>query len=190
MRKSETDRGHRIRVSDDIKTLKGVYNLPMIGREQLDIQDNVQKLTGRPRVKLYCPEGVFVQDANKQLYQLADNTSQYIPDGTYDKHWPMFNLPDDAVIVVRTDALRKFENKYNDDPSPILRTNVSDKLLILNKASTKFWDNADRDDRGTHTDNVVVAKWLEEQGFSRSLAEKGATIIRPKWALVGRKPEE
>lgn len=69
-------------------------------------------------------------------------------------------------------------------------TNRSEKLTKLNQASTKFWSNADRDDRATHPNNAKVVEWLVERKFSETLAEKAATIIRPDWAPTGRKPEE
>jgi hypothetical protein len=64
------------------------------------------------------------------------------------------------------------------------------KLEALNRAWDKWWGNADRDDRSTHRGNEEVAAWLVEQGFSVTLAEKGASIIRPDWAPTGRKPDE
>jgi hypothetical protein len=105
-------------------------------------------------------------------------------------YFPARGLPKDAVIVVRTEALREFESQSNDEPLPSSHAHVSDKLARMNQASTKFWSNADRDDRGTHPDNAKVAAWLVEQGFSSTLADKAATIIRPEWAPTGRKPEE
>lgn len=70
------------------------------------------------------------------------------------------------------------------------RANVSDKLAKMNQAAAKFWGNADRSDRGTHPDNATVTAWLVKQGFSQTLADKAATIIRPEWAPSGRRPEE
>lgn len=70
------------------------------------------------------------------------------------------------------------------------RAHVSDKLAKMNQAAAKFWGNADRDDRGTHPDNATVTAWLAQQGFSATLADKAATIIRPEWVPTGRKPEE
>ena len=105
-------------------------------------------------------------------------------------YYPAGALPEDAVIVVRTEALREFERHGNDAPLPASRAHVSDKLAKMNQASMKFWSNADRNDRGTHPDNAKVAAWLVKQGFSQTLADKAATIIRPEWAPVGRKPEE
>ena len=68
--------------------------------------------------------------------------------------------------------------------------NKSDLLAYLNQASQRFWANADRDDKGTHQANESVSKWLQDKGLSKRLADSGASIIRPKWAAVGRKPEE
>lgn len=70
------------------------------------------------------------------------------------------------------------------------RNHVSDKLAKMNQAAAKFWGNADRADRGTHPDNATVAGWLRGQGFSSTLADKAATIVRPEWAPTGRKPDE
>lgn len=107
---------------------------------------------------------------------------------TSEKYYPASGLPDDSVLVVRTDALRKFEQSIND--APARHTNVSEKLAIMNQASAKFWANADRDDRGTHPSNKTVTVWLVQQGFTTTLAEKSATLIRPEWVPTGRKPEE
>jgi hypothetical protein len=71
-----------------------------------------------------------------------------------------------------------------------LNPNKSEKLACLNQASSKFWGNADRHDRTTHPDNKDVEQWLIQRGFSETLAEKAATIIRPEWAATGRKPEK
>lgn len=70
------------------------------------------------------------------------------------------------------------------------RKHVSDKLAKLNQAAHKFWANADQTDRNTHPDNATVAAWLIEQGFSETLADRAASIVRPEWAPPGRKPEE
>ncbi len=68
--------------------------------------------------------------------------------------------------------------------------NKSSMLVILNQASNKFWANADKNDPGTYPKKTVVVAWLEKNGFSQTLAEKGATIIRPEWVPAGRRPEE
>jgi hypothetical protein len=67
---------------------------------------------------------------------------------------------------------------------------VSDNLATLNQASTRFWANADPNDSATHPLNSAVAAWLIERSFTQTLADKGATIIRPTWATTGRKADK
>ncbi|WP_091332647.1 hypothetical protein [Allochromatium warmingii] len=67
---------------------------------------------------------------------------------------------------------------------------ISKKLAALNQAATRFWANADPSDKSTHPDNNEVSNWLIKRGYSETLAQKGASIVRPDWASVGRKPEE
>jgi len=85
---------------------------------------------------------------------------------------------------------REPESKSAEKPLTTTEPHVSKKLATLVQAARTKWANADRDDRTTHPTNDEVAKWLEDRGFSRALAQKGATIIRPDWAGTGRKPEE
>lgn len=80
--------------------------------------------------------------------------------------------------------------KQEDRQPPKDRFGHSDQLQFLIQASEKFWSNADPGDRTTHPENSDVVAWLVPKGFSQSLAEGGATIIRPKWAATGRKPKE
>ncbi|HRI90345.1 MAG TPA: hypothetical protein PLS93_01680 [Accumulibacter sp.] len=75
-------------------------------------------------------------------------------------------------------------------PSHAQRGLVSDKLAILSRAAATFWANVDRDDRSTHPKNASVAAWLMERGYSKTLADQAASIIRPEWAPTGRKAEE
>lgn len=53
-----------------IVNLVGVYDLPMIGSEMLDVEHRWQQLTDGPEVTLGCIEGAFVQEDELTLYQL------------------------------------------------------------------------------------------------------------------------
>lgn len=222
-------------LGDDVTTLRGVWDLPMIGGEQLDMKHQYQMLTGGPSVTLETLDGAFVEGRDGRICQLQEDfddneyqagssaqlerLKQHIASNgiegaeaesllnrhkeqrkeflekrrekpAKENYYPAGGLPKDAVIVVRTEALREFERQSTDEPLPASHAHVSDKLAKMNQASTKFWSNADRDDRGTHPDNATVAAWLVKQRFSSTLADKAATIIRPEWAPTGRKPEE
>jgi hypothetical protein len=66
----------------------------------------------------------------------------------------------------------------------------SEKLTMLLQASGKFWANASPTDPETHPVKKDVVRWLEERGMSKYQAEAGATIIAPKWAVKGRRPQK
>lgn len=76
-------------------------------------------------------------------------------------------------------------------PPPGERDYVSEQLSALLHASKKWWAHANRYDPDTHPNNADVASWLEtKHGFSATLAEKAASIVRPEWAHRGRKPDK
>ncbi|ANE54776.1 hypothetical protein [Methylomonas sp. DH-1] len=71
--------------------------------------------------------------------------------------------------------------------SAAMHANRSEDLRTLIMASENFWAKADRDDDTTWPYNDQVADWLKARGFSKRLADMGATIIRPAWAPPGRR---
>ena len=64
---------------------------------------------------------------------------------------------------------------------------ASQKLLTLIGAAKHFWEDVDQKDRSSHLTNPDVITWLVKQGFSKRLAEAGATIIRPEKVKPGRR---
>ncbi len=142
-----------VEFDEDVITLDGVYDLPMIGAEQIDVEHKFQELTNGPEVTLTTLIGPFVQEDETTVFQIQerfeDNEFQFgsrarldalkfdielkgIPEAEarelLDEHakdrkeflarqesrpeheafYPANGLPDDAVLVVRTKALRGF----------------------------------------------------------------------------------
>lgn len=91
----------------------------------------------------------------------------------------------DIVIRSENEVILKDKPPIGSD-----RAHISNNLTILIQAANKFWANACQDDNSTHPINSHVAAWLIDRGYSQTLAEKGATIIRPEWATTGRKAEK
>lgn len=60
-------------LGDDITTLRGVWDLPMIGGEQLDIEHQYQMLTGGPSVTLETMDGAFVEGRDGGICQLQED---------------------------------------------------------------------------------------------------------------------
>lgn len=218
-----------------VTTLTGVWDLPMIGAERLDIEHEYQQLTGGPAVTLNTLDGAFVAGRDGTICQLQNHwednewqpgssaafeklkqrIAEYPIEGAeaeallnrhkedrkaflkeqrarpkHENFYPAGGLPEDGVLVVRTEALSDFEKSVNAVPLPTTNDYVSEKLATLNQAAEYFWRNADPGARETHPENAKVKNWLLQRGFAETLADKAATIIRPAWAPTGRKPEE
>jgi hypothetical protein len=56
-----------------IETLSGIWDLPMIGAERLDVEHQYQRLTGGPAVNLICFGGTLVQSLDGVIYQIQEN---------------------------------------------------------------------------------------------------------------------
>ncbi|WKJ88581.1 hypothetical protein QZJ86_11145 [Methylomonas montana] len=118
------------------------------------------------------PEHLFADLLNEATGQLTQNTVETVAENIAEaNHQERQSAPD---------------IQSNNTSNP----NKSDQLAILNQASARFWQNADRNDKGTWPDNKTVAAWLMGHKFSERTAKAGTTIIRPDWAATGRRPKE
>lgn len=147
-----------VKLERAVVKLTGVYDLPMIGNERLQIENEYQKLTGGPTVTLHGLDGAFVKGSDglmKQLQEQFDNNQvenigatelgelldqhqepnlifrQNIDSKNKDDNYcPAEYLPQDGVLVVRADALREFEGQQNGAPEKI------DKLVTTTERNT------------------------------------------------------
>lgn len=123
--------------NDQVETISGVWDLPMIGGERLDVEHKYQIMTDGPEVTLINLDGTFVADQEGNIWQLQDRLDRKEPckpinnttneDGVRDNHekrvkkpyndrgnyYPVGGLPSDSVLVVRTSALREFEERID-----------------------------------------------------------------------------
>lgn len=185
-----------LNLGDEIMTLSGVWDLSMCGSGGLEIEKEYQRLTGGPSVTRICLGGILVEGDDGMFCILQDTFGPdyvEVSEGIRRNplsYFPASSLPPDCELVFRLDALQSYVNEIVDTSPLADRAHVSNNLAKINQAAARFWANADRNDRGTHPDNATVTAWLIQQGLSKTLAEKAATIIRPNWAPTGRKPEE
>ncbi len=111
---------------------EGVYDLPMIGGERLDIEHQYQMLSGGVEVKLETFEGTFVVSQDGQWYQLQERSpdipnSNLLPEADEkkkerakkplyhpDNYYPAGGLPDDSRLLVRTSELAEFESRISE----------------------------------------------------------------------------
>lgn len=72
-RSLKIDEERFLTLSDKVVTIMGVWDLPMIGNERLDIEHAYQNLTGGPAVTLQGIDGAFVHNSDEQMYQLQED---------------------------------------------------------------------------------------------------------------------
>lgn len=104
--------------------------------------------------------------------------------------YPLLPVTRGAILVQKSELarLKTQREKAGATERQPDRAHVSDWLALLNQASRKWWANASKDDPTTHPVKSDVVAWLVERGMNESLAKHAATIIRPAWGHVGRKP--
>jgi hypothetical protein len=139
----------------------------------------------------YIDEGQAVEIPGARRFGSSD---PYEQDGNYSWWFVDFNPTSevflfDRLLILR-ENLERLEDTAKQEKSRTGESYHSDRLQTLLKASEKFWRNADHKEKDTHPKNSDVEAWLFEHGFSSErLAKAGASIIRPEWAEVGRKPK-
>jgi hypothetical protein len=62
-----------VHLEDEVISIKGLWDLPLIGAERLDIEHAYQQMTGGPEVTGVVLDGAFVQDPQGQLLQLHES---------------------------------------------------------------------------------------------------------------------
>lgn len=216
-----------LNLEKEVTSLHGVWDLPMIGGEQLDIEHQYQMLTGGPSVTLETIDGAFVEGRDGKMCQLQEDydNNEYqagskaalkklkhhfaqmmLLDPTKkgaaeaeaelnryeeerkkfqekrktrpqtENYFPAGGLPKDSVIVVRTEALRDFEQTINGEPGfaekPLGKTERNTLLTII--AAFCKYESIDpqgrgtateimkmTDDLGVHVDDGTVRRWLK-----------------------------
>lgn len=116
---------HVVELEGEISTLSGVYDLPMIGAERLDVEQRYQKLTGGTAVTQASLDGAFVEGKAGMLCQLHERSRS--ASGEYHPT----RLPDDHVLVVRVAALLEFEQLVNDDSEKPVSTRERNTLFCI-----------------------------------------------------------
>jgi hypothetical protein len=173
-----------LRLSDDVTILTGVWDLPMIGNEQLDIEHKYQSLTGGPAVTLQGLDGAFVEGRDGQVCQLQERFEQRARPAKK-SYYPAGGLPEDAVIVVRTEALREFEQLVNgvtNGPEKPIATIERNSLLTIIAALCDY-SAIKPQERGAASQ---IAKLTEEIGASVSDDTVRRVLERIPGALESR----
>lgn len=116
------DGQHILQFGDQVREIVGIWDLPLIASERLDIEHRYQNLTGGPEVTGVGINGAFVRsiDAGGTYYQLMEHfqENEHFPKERLKKPWhnrenfyPAGGLPADATLVMRTSVLAEFQGR-------------------------------------------------------------------------------
>lgn len=116
-----------IKFDKQVVSIDGIWDLPMIGAERLDIENALQGEIGGPTVTLIHLDGAYVANPDGVFAWLQEHTSQneYSSPESKSRPWndpaaydPAGGLPEDSVVVVRTVHLLQFiANTTNESPA-------------------------------------------------------------------------
>lgn len=73
--------GRTLELEKNVISIDGIWDLPMIGAEQLDVEHAFQMMTGGPEITLTALDGAFVERASGEVCQLQESfdDNQYSP---------------------------------------------------------------------------------------------------------------
>lgn len=190
-----TDKNGTFRISSDIvlKLDNGVWDLPLTGDERLAVENEYQKLSGGPNVEPGTGRGTFVkrldgqmfelQDFPKKLHDRSDDTATVTDINNFR---PASALPDDAVFVIRTAALRSFENMIGataSEEKPLGQRERNTLLTIIGALCTEHKVDLSKPFKAAES----VCRTLELAGQSlktdtiaKKLKEAHALLGKPK----------
>ena len=109
---------------DAVSSIDGVWDLAMRGCERIDVEHQFHGLTGGPAVTLMGIEGTFVKRSDGVWASIQARFEDRVEDTPKGKkkiagsYYPAGGLPEDGVLVVRTDALREFEQAVLMEATP------------------------------------------------------------------------
>ena len=119
------DENQVLELKEEVETIDGVWDLPMIGSERLDVEHEYQKRTNGPEVTLTGLSGTFLRADDGRLCQLQEHfaDNEFVKKDTLKKpgsnpqnYYPAGGLPTDGVLVVRTSAIEEFEKRVSGAP--------------------------------------------------------------------------
>ena len=120
--------GEGIVFDGDVVPVTGVWDLPMIDGERIEVEQRYQHLIDGPAVTRIAFNGTFVEGKDGQICQLQE-------DGDENEFLhPAGGLPKDSLLVVRTEALIDFQQSISDARANLdkpLSTKERESLLKL-----------------------------------------------------------
>lgn len=146
-----------LELAPEIVTLDGVYDLPMIGAEKLDVEHAYQRLTGGPEITLSCLDGAFVQEDELILLQLQES------------------YEDNEYMRGSRAALKRLETRIENgeldrsEADRLLKRHAEDRKEFLKNRRTRPKESGYHPAGGLPTDAVFVVRTRTLREFQQRL---------------------
>lgn len=156
-----------ITFEDEVQVVDGIWDLMMIGSEELDIEHAYQSLTGGPEVTLVCMEGPFVERNGTvcQVQQSNDENPYQLGSLAKKKEIEIF-LANNSIGV---EEEKKIWEEFEKDRKNYLATRD------LNPRESDYYPADTLPD-----DGVLVVKMTAIMNFLSSLGESNERPIKTK----------
>lgn len=117
---------HALNLAEGVVQISGVYDLPMIGNEVVDVENKFRQLSGIPKIEYSGRDNFYIQgkedmtlemlmecvfgdddeDAVERLQRLSDEPK-------INDYFPASTMPTGSIFVVRAPLLKEFEDSSN-----------------------------------------------------------------------------
>lgn len=181
--------GEVIELADDIVSLRGIYGLPMIGNERMDVEHEYQFLTDGPSVTLSSFDGTFVTAGDGTYCQLQESydDNKFISGSAAQGRELEARIENEGLDIETANELRakhkanreQFKKRRAEGPAednyfPAGGLPTDSVLVVRSAALSELQESASAPDRRdaalTHTHNtllkLVIGMAIEGYGYS------------------------
>lgn len=159
MRSINIDGEQFVTLSDDVMTLRDVWDLPMVGAERLDVEHMYQALTGGPAVTLTQLEGAFVEGLDGSLCQLQEHLEA--------NDYQAGSLAE----LERLNRRISKESLPHEESQELLRQHAEERKVFIEKLKTQQEKDCYYPAGSLPADSVLVIRTAALLEFEASLAD-------------------
>jgi hypothetical protein len=117
-----------LRMENRVSTIIGVWDLPLIGAERVDVENRFHKLTGGPEVTVEHIDGAFIKDEDGSFAVLQESyhspeierdlgdSPWYEPQDHPGNYFSVDRLPEQSILVIRAAELTRFQSSLLEKP--------------------------------------------------------------------------
>jgi hypothetical protein len=165
---------------DPVRTVEGLFDLPMIAGERITCEALYHQLTGGPDVEMTNIDGTFLKVPEENVYlQIHDEFLPKPKPGDLRNSWerrgdvvryPIGTLPDEHVFVVRTGSLASFLSNLQGHLQPEKPLAPREKTALLNIIGALV-EVMQTPRSGRESDAAVIRELVENYGDKHGISQ-------------------